>query len=487
MESTDNIRDNILNDELDLDERLKILESVYQYDQSFALECINTLSTSFLLQPTSLLEDFLAHITSSKKMDAISLFQIVSCIYMQNKKVALPLFVNIIKRDNDNIQISIYVDIYKILFTSNENEGELMTLFQNQILQSTKINEVYKMKIINGIVKSEDVLQCYKTFIYTYVLDNFDNKNKIIAAQYLLSPSLAWEAEIGKNKIKYIEDILLSIARNDPEYNTRADACDILLNTSQREAAGIILKELSRERGKFNTIYNNRQNVHSSSLEKSIQKIVEQLSNVNLSSVTTEEIEEILLRHAEEKDKESIKTSIFRIIIDNGIYNGNSLVSILNRIWTVINSKKERDTLINRLIEELVDMSNTCSSGHLSRLVNTLSGFGYELNIGFEDQIRSNLFARFEKYIKQIPEMKLTVMDTESKTERLMSREELEDYQANILEELISTNEIKPNINRFFRECIGKITDELRVEFKEHVNENEFDEIMRRSIIAFEN
>ena len=47
------------------------------------------------------------------------------------------------------------------------------------------------------------------------------------------------------------------------------------------------------------------------------------------------------------------------------------------------------------MIEELIDMADTCSSGHISRIINVLSGFDINgmtigINIGWKKQIQSN-------------------------------------------------------------------------------------------------
>lgn len=50
-------------------------------------------------------------------------------------------------------------------------------------------------------------------------------------------------------------------------------------------------------------------------------------------------------------------------------------------------------------------MHQTCSTGHLSRLINILSGFYVDIQpirISFKDQLRSNVFARYTTAIKSL-------------------------------------------------------------------------------------
>jgi hypothetical protein len=49
-------------------------------------------------------------------------------------------------------------------------------------------------------------------------------------------------------------------------------------------------------------------------------------------------------------------------------------------------------------------MDETCSTGHLSRILNVLSGYFSDnvVQISLKDQLRSNIFARYSKLIKML-------------------------------------------------------------------------------------
>jgi hypothetical protein len=56
-----------------------------------------------------------------------------------------------------------------------------------------------------------------------------------------------------------------------------------------------------------------------------------------------------------------------------------------------------------RLLEELIDMYGTCSSGFSSRLVNVISGYGdFNLNISWRDQIIANFTGRLNARARDI-------------------------------------------------------------------------------------
>lgn len=79
-------------------------------------------------------------------------------------------------------------------------------------------------------------------------------------------------------------------------------------------------------------------------------------------------------------------------------------IKILCMLWKKIVASKDSETLKNRLVEELIDMSDTCSSGHISRLVNVFAGFDFEMRIPWTEQIKSIFKVLFEKKVRSLPD-----------------------------------------------------------------------------------
>ena len=78
---------------------------------------------------------------------------------------------------------------------------------------------------------------------------------------------------------------------------------------------------------------------------------------------------------------------------------------VLVSVWSYIQNHDDREKMIERLFEEFDDMSDTCSSGYISRIVNVLSGFGgWSLTISWEDQITSNLAGRLNAKLRTLEE-----------------------------------------------------------------------------------
>lgn len=65
-----------------------------------------------------------------------------------------------------------------------------------------------------------------------------------------------------------------------------------------------------------------------------------------------------------------------------------------------------QDELLTRLNEELDDMRNKCSTGHLSRLVNVVQGFSeqYTLNIQPKEEIKAFIYHYLTKRLKEAPD-----------------------------------------------------------------------------------
>lgn len=177
----------------------------------------------------------------------------------------------------------------------------------------------------------------------------------------------------------------------------------------------------------------------------------------------------------------SIKSSLVRFSLDRSnrsIYsNVKNIQMLFIKIWNIIKTHKYKDTLIKRLFEELIDMNGTCTTGHVSRIVNVLSGFEVngeiiQIKMDIKSEMTAVMMTKINKKIQDI---------TSSETP------ENEKYQNDILEEMMWNNnyERRVNFNKFFRENIINIRDEL---YKEYVSDQtlidtETFEIYFRSIL----
>lgn len=103
-----------------------------------------------------------------------------------------------------------------------------------------------------------------------------------------------------------------------------------------------------------------------------------------------------------------VEHSLCRITTDFAIFTDYKfrLRDILQRVWNrIVNRMNDetREEAIKRLYNELEDMSGTCATGHMSRIINILSGLGLKtISITWRDQIIANIKARIHTEIKEI-------------------------------------------------------------------------------------
>jgi hypothetical protein len=225
-----------------------------------------------------------------------------------------------------------------------------------------------------------------------------------------------------------------------------------------------------------------------------------------------------------------IRSSLNRIFMDRSLYLGSSLSIITVKLWSYIQANDFKTEMIKRLLEELEEMSGTCASGFLSRLVNCLSGFGdLQITISIEDQLIANFIGRLNAYSR-----KILNKDSPFYNEKLYDILELLIYENNILlnrklcgktkekqnveikklidsylendrEEKIENaieifsenviNEMTINVNKyadrryfslFFRTYLPNLRQELYEEFREYMTDFEFDLCIRKAISTYE-
>lgn len=371
---------------------------------------------------------------------------------------------------------------------------------------------------------------------------------KILAAQYLLQKcNIVTETRI------MIESEILSFAEDqDLDYNRRADAADVLLQLGSldiRPRAREIIAELGMEdMNNIDTIFSNAQNVHTTEVEESVSEILEFFAMLPLHMIQKKPIEfdyiqkkikDDLLLDRPENAKEptqrenKIILSLNRIHMDRVLYSkfNNTLENVLLKVWSYIIGHDYEKEMYKRLLEELEEMSGTCSTGFVSRLVNVVSGFGeFSIRISWGDQIIANFSGRLNAVARKImdpdsifrtkqlesivdlwlqqqnerkdiinhlrnqrPDTQITVKDMV--TEYLLENREdkiknaLEAFSNAVLEEMsISTLEAnnRRNFGLFFRGCAGTIREEMYEEFKDHLDDASFDMYMRKALMHYE-
>ena len=271
-------------------------------------------------------------------------------------------------------------------------------------------------------------------------------------------------------------------------HELRADSADLLSQYGRPENQAVALEVLETlGGGRSVDVYSNKENVHSKGIEDSAMSMIKKLMAMPVKTSEDRDFERIVTKvlecmkeiYGEDSDETSenyrnsqkIKRAINRIRIDRVVSAKLSftLKSLFVRVWIFIKDHKHYKELTKRLLQELIDMENTCFSGFAERLINTLSGYDdFMVTISFEDQI----VAKFKRYINQ----------------HIMNIED-DNVRDNVLHELTLKTwnfSERKNVSNMLRVLIPKIQVDMYEEFKDYMNEQEFDMSIRKALCLYE-
>jgi len=310
---------------------------------------------------------------------------------------------------------------------------------------------------------------------------------KIMLAHHLLKRDLRRPFEDDAVLSDCLEELLGCLRDDHQPFEAQADVCDFFLNTefprilpAYREEAQRRMNRLFQEDLTSSlSITSNRQNVHSESIEKSSEEVLEQLHGRYGHVVHDyQKVQEWRLaierwsvfKDLDKTEQDKILTAIHRIGFDKRIYGrtGDTLAGILALVWKHIHQSDHREELQKRLMEELLEASGQCSTGFAVRLLNTLSGFDdFMLKISYREAILTRVVHRLN-----------TIIQT-------MEDEAVRDI---LLEEM--TNPCytgRKNFLDLFRRQVPRLKEELYDEFRGAVADTDFDLYLRQALLHYEN
>lgn len=400
--------------------------------------------------------------------------------------------------------------IQYMLFLVNDAKyrNEYKIKLAELLVVDTDKEEVWRYKMIMGLrthLKNidNDVEPYIMSLCFNFVVSTYTSCiYKIIGSQYLLSKY--------KDQIQIpIFELLFEMMRNKQlSHATRADAADVLLRYGTPEVINEAENVIAELGGQYKHIYDNLENVHVKQIDDSVKSTIQYLDTLNIQPIPTFEtvkfnLQSLAKTHYRRRKQSfshkksiffkrgltssgfditydviqedepdttieeiKIQTSLCRIDLDKTVFDviNHSLSSILLTIYAYIQQHECRRQLERRLLEELVDMAGTCTTGFIGRLINVLSGFDdFNLSIGWEDQVAANLAGRLNARIKQHPDME------------------------SILEQLITNDmSVRPTFLKFFRENISSIREEMYDEFKPHMTDLEWDEYFQKAVLRYD-
>lgn len=392
-------------------------------------------------------------------------------------------------------------EIFGLFKDSRENFAKSLTL-KDKVYYFTQISH-FQIRKIDKIIKEEleKLILTETDEVFLSILKNIDwsiSKEfyikhfynckllyyKLISAKPIFQKVFYDDNYTYKGKLRIVYDDTLKflMARSLDEnesINIRAECLDTIITYGrklEREKADDLIKTLGQlyVENKEKTIYTNSQNVHTQGVQRTA---VSSLLNLATYHRPTENIdliyEMVLNKLVEDEDKrEKVIKSLKRIIMDPTLFQGFNISQILSIVWQEIERlRKYKAELENRLIEELYDSDETCSSGYFTRIINVLSGYSVHVKIGIspEEELISRVVQSIKNKISKLEfidkeRLSLEIMDEDNDPNSFRMKLKAEAYDEiwnNIIEpnnyiEKIKEEHIKEMINLKLNDFFGK-------------------------------
>jgi hypothetical protein len=530
----------ILDLSLRYETRIKLIHRYYTENQNNAIEIISRISGMYQFSGAKILEKYLNGIALETKLSdflnveavkgLLSFTEFEEDIYDKDddemkeiktesndairqrnelrQNIAYESLNIVCSRLTDELATPYKIDVICSLM-ENDKYKEESSLYFIKVIDDDRIDCDYRYKSILSLERKKIRFHLYKSLMSFSRNNNNLMMYRILSSQYLLQ---SIKELMTDDEIKEIEQNLLEFAENeDNEYNLRADASDVLLSLGSEEMKIKGREIIMKLGGKGKTVFDNKQNVHVKEIEKSVMAILETICYVPIIKLDDDfinfdyvdkEIQKLI--DDDTNDKEKILISLNRIRMDRTLYSVLciTLSVVMVKLWSYICSNENKDEMQKRLLQELEDMAGTCSSGFISRLVNTISGFGdLSIKISFEDQIVSNFSARLNSYAQKICDddsvfrttsfediKKLYLKENPEKTDEMKDTIIEEFYDSVLNEMMLSSSDYRnrPSFLLFFRTYMSKIREEMFTEFIEYVSESEFDLYFRKALSYYD-
>jgi hypothetical protein len=301
---------------------------------------------------------------------------------------------------------------------------------------------------------------------------------KLLSARTLLERINIYETyfifEKHRCVYKDIENFFFERARDSEEsVNIRADCLDALLMYSYDVH---IKKDVEKEiekmgnlytENKERTIYTNSQNVHAKGIQRTAIASLKNLSYMHHPESNLDELYQvIILKLADDnKKRDKVMKSLKRVLIDPSRINGLNISQILSIVYKEIQRQvKYKTELENRLIEELYEADDTCTSGFFTRLLNVLCGFSPLVKISISAE--EDAVVKITNIIKKV-------------TNRLEPIEK-ERLSLEIIDEDPDPSSFRIQLKEETRELIN--ADESLVELKKEIGDEKWKELVEEKL-----
>jgi len=226
---------------------------------------------------------------------------------------------------------------------------------------------------------------------------------KLLTAQFILAHPVG-NFPLIKTHFLQSQRYLKEVAEDEKrDEQIRAEAADMLtrLGTPNfREVGKRVIEQLGGPLREKKTLYNDEQNVHEIVYQKALEELFDKVKD----TVDKYPIDEVL-HHLRTQQRDDACESLERIVLDTATYHGHTMAKILQYVYAYIQVSANKLELENRFIEELLEMRGWCSTGHVVRILNILTGFdeSIQLTVDVKKELKAAVFARLGFAMKKLP------------------------------------------------------------------------------------
>ncbi len=429
---------------LSQEEWISNLIELYNYDRETADEVINDICANYAESGVTSLRNACEWICVNNEFGFLTRFRCIETLY--NPCATLHVLKQYKESPTDDMNFTMYCDhIIKLIpcideryITNKDIENLIQFVFKLKM-----VSWVGKYSLWKNLCKAKDMNPNIQ-------LSMINNVGKILLSNNVLTSYTVLSMQLHQfDSVTLLA--LLNRVKTVKDEKIKGDLLDHLLSyPATVKQANAMLKELG---GGMRSL-DSAQNAHMVSAD--IDSWLIKLSSVNIQNVKYDDVlSELREIYARDENYDQIEHSLRRIEMDNSVYGKLSfrLMGILMRVWTKIknygiidieityndsisisednkqnnhnNNQTENEIVVQltkRLKEELIEMAETCSTGHIVRLMNVFSGYEQSyLTVDPSVELKSVLNKRIEKYLDRLKTM--------YKDNELFPKKEIEEYE----------------------------------------------------------
>jgi hypothetical protein len=531
---------------------VNIIVELYKRDKNLVIECINNVLNSIFINKSSVKKRIILWVIGNKFFNFPLRIRCIETIEQLDGKTDEQYLNSLEDVMNEPLEFkkkyevgtTFFWNVFKTVLKRNSSPSQhllirLCEIWKSVILDAS-LEEEFRYKLLQYLCNTElsdnlkynfsniSLTYNWKDYRYImYIIQFIIKTNKLSYTHLDVLYNIIDERKLQSNAKADIADFFLGLKENFSDY-TLPENIDEYVSKGKD-----ILDKLSYEEGGAKTFYNNTQNIHKIEVDSSINPFIEMLLSINLEIPTKEdELDAFIDKVVDEiKDYSSnihspdeqirIIGAINRFILDNTLYSkySVSLLTLLIRSYYYIQNHQHKDELMKRLCEELCDMADTCTTGHIGRLVNIFSGYEVTLTMPIEEEIKSCVYARLTNIINnKDEEIRDLIFDSIGTSEEIKSKDKMQidmsaslvgtknaylDEHGKVIEFVLTENDIikeqlmhkteDPEV--LFYKLLGKdisaLLDDLRNEYKSLIDdgklsEQDLDLYFRKSINLFQ-